>query len=113
MIDLLPTYANVRGAKGIRELRARMWEGVGSRRHTVAKVFPGRFQVPVPGEAEADAAPPECEYMLFGEVEITGEDGAAATTRVSGWAGRATVRLERDGERQEWKMAQYRVWIQS
>ena len=112
MIDLLPTYANVPTrppATGIRELRARMWEGVGSRRHTVAKVFPGRFQVP--GEAEAEAAPPECEYMLFGEVELTGEDGAAA--RVSGWAGRATVRLERDGERQEWKMAQYRVWIQS
>jgi hypothetical protein len=90
----------------IRELRGRMWSVVRERKHTVSKVFPAQFrEARVPGEAV------ECECMMFGEVEYRTEDGAVEATTVP-WAGHGVLRKETVGEREEWKFAQYRVWLQ-
>ncbi|PNY28683.1 Uncharacterized protein TCAP_01392 [Tolypocladium capitatum] len=94
---------NARGEQEIRELRARMWTTVQERRHTVAKVFPGRFRDPDAG------GPPECEVMLFGEVNLGTRDGKEAAVP---WAAHAVLTREVEGERGEWKFARYRVWLQ-
>lgn len=78
----------------IRELRSRMWTTVRERRHSVAKVFPGRFR---------DGG--ECEVTLFGEVELTTKEGHDGMVP---WA--AHGELRREGG--EWKFARYRVWLQ-
>lgn len=77
-----------------------MWAAVEERKHIVTKVFPGRFQDPQDGDNE-------CELMLFGEVGYKAKDGTSSSTS---WAGHAVVTKELDGEREEWKIAQYRVW---
>ncbi|KAM4060327.1 fungal specific transcription factor [Hirsutella rhossiliensis] len=84
-----------RGEQEIRELRSRMWTTVRERRHTVAKVFPGRFR-----DDEC-----ECEVMLFGEVKLTTKEGNEA---VVPWAAHGGLRREGAG----WKFARYRVWLQ-
>ncbi len=90
----------------IRELRAKMWTSVQERRHTVAKVFPGHFGA----EAGEDLGPSDqCEAMLSGEVALTTKDGQQV---VVPWAAHAVLRRERDGEREEWKIARYRVYLQ-
>ncbi|KFA62233.1 hypothetical protein S40285_07726 [Stachybotrys chlorohalonatus IBT 40285] len=88
----------------IREMRGRMWTTVDERKHTVTKIFPGMFQ-----GADASRAP-ECECMLFGEVQYRTKDGGAPST--ASWAGHGTLRKEKNGEHEEWKFAQYRVWLQ-
>ncbi|OAA73926.1 hypothetical protein ISF_00827 [Cordyceps fumosorosea ARSEF 2679] len=85
----------------IRELRGRMWKVVAERRHTVEKVFPARFREDEQGE---------CECMLFGEVRIKTRDDKEM---VVPWAGHATLtKVVVDGLKEEWKFAQYRVWLQ-
>lgn len=87
-----------------------MWTSVEERKHTVTKVFPARFQ---DASAAADGDGPgavECEVMLFGEVDLKTRDGEALVTP---WAGHAVVKRETVGERPEWKMSHYRVWLQS
>lgn len=81
-----------------------MWTTVDERKHTVTKIFPGMFQ-----GADASRAP-ECECMLFGEVQYRTKDGGAPST--ASWAGHGTLRKEKNGEHEEWKFAQYRVWLQ-
>lgn len=76
----------------LRELRRRMWSVVTSRKHTLTKVFPGRF-----GGLE------EYELMLFGEVARKKKDGLSA---VFSWAGHAILRRESEC----WKFSYYRVW---
>ncbi|KJZ71782.1 hypothetical protein HIM_08802 [Hirsutella minnesotensis 3608] len=93
------------GEQEIRELRGRMWTTVQERRHTVTKVFPGQFEGGAGKEGELGG----CELMLFGDVALTTKDGQRATVP---WAAHAVLTLERDGERDEWKFARYRVWLQ-
>ncbi|KAH7267480.1 uncharacterized protein BKA55DRAFT_684748 [Fusarium redolens] len=51
-----------RGSKDLAEFRSRMWKHIKERRHTVLKVFPGRF---------SDSN----ECMILGEVSVTTTDG--------------------------------------
>ncbi|KAM3515551.1 hypothetical protein MY11210_000729 [Beauveria gryllotalpidicola] len=88
-----------RGHQEIRELRSRMWNVVAERKHTVKKVFPARFM-------DEDG---ECECMLFGDVRLKTKDGQEL---VVPWAGHATLTKAVDGSKEEWKFAQYRVWLQ-
>ncbi|POR32825.1 Uncharacterized protein TPAR_06973 [Tolypocladium paradoxum] len=94
---------SARGEQEIRELRGRMWTEVQERRHTVAKAFPGQFRDPGAG------GPLECEVMLFGEVKLRTRDGDEAAVP---WAGHAVLTRQAEGEREEWKFARYRVWLQ-
>lgn len=80
-----------------------MWEKVAERKHTVSKVFPARFR-----DSEA-GAPAECELMLFGEVDYKTKDGSSSK---ASWGGHGVLKKQLEGEREEWKLAQYRVWIQ-
>ncbi|PHH71546.1 hypothetical protein CDD83_5146 [Cordyceps sp. RAO-2017] len=83
------------GEDEIRALRKRMWARVRRRQHTVSKVFPGRF----------DGG---CEAMLMGEVRLTArEDGAEA---VLPWAAHAVLRWAEAAR--DWRIAEYRVWLQ-
>jgi hypothetical protein len=83
-----------------------MWTVVQNRKHVVTKVFPARFKL---DEAGSDAAVDECELMLFGEVQLEMKDGKEA---VVPWAGHAILKKSPEGEKEEWKMARYRVWLQ-
>ncbi|KAI5465557.1 hypothetical protein BGZ63DRAFT_400012 [Mariannaea sp. PMI_226] len=83
------------GTEGIRELRGRMWAVVQERRHTVLKVFLGQFENP---------AEPEC--MIQGKLKVSTKDGRLLE---ASWSGHAVLRRV-DGE---WKLAQYRVWVQT
>jgi hypothetical protein len=82
-----------------------MWTVVQNRKHVVTKVFPARFKL---DRAGSDAAVDECELMLFGEVHLEMKDGGAA---VVPWAGHAILKKS-FGEKEEWKIARYRVWLQ-
>lgn len=46
--------------------------------------------------------------MLFGEVHRVKTDGNELKIP---WAAHAVVRRVSEGERQEWKMSRYRVWL--
>jgi hypothetical protein len=88
-----------------------MWDGVTSRKHTVTKVFPARFQeLPPPDDDGSVPRGVEQELMLFGDVHRVLDDGSEV--RVP-WATHAVVRKVTEGERHEWKLAQYRVWLQN
>lgn len=66
------------------------------------KVFPGRFR-----SADNGA---ECEVMLFGEVNLTTKEGNEA---VLPWAAHGVLRKQGgEADREEWKFARYRVWLQ-
>lgn len=71
------------------------------------KVFPARFQGVV-----GDAASPgqECELMLHGEVQRIKTGGGEATIP---WASHMVLRKVSEGAREEWKLADYRVWLQT
>lgn len=84
----------------IREFRSRMWSTVQERKHTVTKVFPARFDAG--GAADV-------ELMLYGKVEYKTKDGSESG---ASWGAHAVLKKVLDGEREEWKLAQYRVWIQ-
>ncbi|KAK0389120.1 hypothetical protein NLU13_2695 [Sarocladium strictum] len=99
------------GVQEIRALRARMWDGVQSRKHTVSKVFPARFQhlsSTSGGQGGGGMKEEEAEHelMLFGEVQRVLKDGSEV--RIP-WATHAVVRKVVDGERPEWKLARYRA----
>ncbi|PFH59453.1 hypothetical protein XA68_12308 [Ophiocordyceps unilateralis] len=87
------------GKEEIRELRRKMWTKARERKHSVARVFPGRF------DAEGD-----WEAMLMGEVRLRiGEGDESLVTAVVPWAAHAVLRREGDGQ---WRFARYRVWLQ-
>lgn len=81
-----------------------MWTSVQERKHTVVKVFPGRFH-----EEHAEGSDNEYECMLFGEVNLRTKDG---NTWAVPWAGHAVLKKEKEGEKDEWKFGYYRVWLQ-
>lgn len=81
-----------------------MWTVVKERKHTVTKVFPGRFLAPESEDAES-----RCEYMLFGKVDCKTRDGQEL---LFPWAGHAVLKKVKDGVAEEWKIAYYRVWLQ-
>ncbi|KAL7789870.1 hypothetical protein V8C37DRAFT_190051 [Trichoderma ceciliae] len=90
------------GYEELRTMREGMWSIVQERKHTVAKVFPGRF-----GEA-ADGGK-ECELMLYGDVAYKTKDGNSSTVP---WAGHGILRKVRDDDGdEEWKFAEYRVYL--
>ncbi|KAH7490355.1 hypothetical protein FOMA001_g2740 [Fusarium oxysporum f. sp. matthiolae] len=82
-----------RGSKDLVEFRNRMWKHIKERKHTVLKVFPGRF---------SDSN----ECMILGEVSVTTTDGRL---KEAAWSAHAVVRKV-DGQ---WKFSQYRVWLQT
>ncbi|RBA09521.1 hypothetical protein FPRO05_06658 [Fusarium proliferatum] len=82
-----------RGSKDLVEFRSRMWKHIKERRHTVLKVFPGRF---------SDSN----ECMILGDVSVTTTDGRL---KEAAWSAHAVVRKV-DGQ---WKFSQYRVWLQT
>ncbi|KAH7328561.1 hypothetical protein B0I35DRAFT_21190 [Stachybotrys elegans] len=95
-----------KGEKEIREARALMWATMAERKHVVTKVFPGRFS---PADA-SDGESSDCECMMFGEVQYKTSDGSSLTTP---WAAHAVLHKETDaGDKEEWKFARYRVWLQ-
>ncbi|KAF5239761.1 hypothetical protein FANTH_9840 [Fusarium anthophilum] len=75
------------------EFRSRMWKHIKERKHTVLKVFPGRF---------SDSN----ECMILGDVSVTTTDGRL---KEAAWSAHAVVRKV-DGQ---WKFSQYRVWLQT
>ncbi|KAF5639831.1 fungal specific transcription factor [Fusarium sp. NRRL 52700] len=82
-----------RGSKDLVEFRSRMWKHIKERKHTVLKVFPGRF---------SDSN----ECMILGDVSVTTTDGRL---QEAAWSAHAVVRKV-DGQ---WKFSQYRVWLQT
>ncbi|KAF5529207.1 fungal specific transcription factor [Fusarium napiforme] len=82
-----------RGSKDLVEFRSRMWKHIEERKHTVHKVFPGRF---------SDSN----ECMILGDVSVTTTDGRL---KEAAWSAHAVVRKV-DGQ---WKFSQYRVWLQT
>ncbi|KAF4493751.1 Fungal specific transcription factor [Fusarium agapanthi] len=82
-----------RGSKDLVEFRSRMWKHIKERKHTVLKVFPGRF---------SDSN----ECMILGDVSVTTTDGRL---KEAAWSAHAVVRKV-DGQ---WKFSQYRVWLQT
>lgn len=70
-----------------------MWKHIKERKHTVLKVFPGRF---------SDSN----ECMILGDVSVTTTDGRL---KEAAWSAHAVVRKV-DGQ---WKFNQYRVWLQT
>ncbi|KAF5722222.1 fungal specific transcription factor [Fusarium mundagurra] len=82
-----------RGSKDLVEFRSRMWKHIKERKHTVLKVFPGRF---------SDSN----ECMILGDVSVTTTDGRR---KEAAWSAHAVVRKV-DGQ---WKFSQYRVWLQT
>ncbi|KAL6859613.1 hypothetical protein J3F83DRAFT_315104 [Trichoderma novae-zelandiae] len=90
------------GKEELRTMREGMWSAVAERKHTVAKVFPGRF---------GDDGERRCELMLYGDVAYTTKEGQSSTVP---WAGHGILRRVRDGEKGEgevWKFAEYRVYL--
>ncbi|KAJ3508131.1 hypothetical protein NM208_g15865 [Fusarium decemcellulare] len=85
------------GSKELPEFRNRMWAQVQERKHTVLKVFPGRF-------TGSDASEREC--MLLGEASFLTRDGR---TTEAGWTVHAVVKRVQG----EWKFVRYRVWVQT
>ncbi|KAL4726137.1 hypothetical protein ACLX1H_006814 [Fusarium chlamydosporum] len=79
-----------RGSKELQDFRSRMWKHIKSRKHTVHKVFPGRFP-----DSE------DSEVMLLGDVSVTTTDGRL---REAAWAAHAVVKKV-DGA---WKFKEYR-----
>ena len=86
-----------------------MWDGVQSRKHTVFKAFPARFQELSPKD-ENGSKGLEHELMMFGEVHRVKTDGNEV--RIP-WATHAVVRKVDSDGKHEWKLAQYRVWLQT
>ncbi|KAF4448813.1 putative Fungal specific transcription factor [Fusarium austroafricanum] len=82
-----------RGSKDLAEFRSRMWKHIKERKHTVLKVFPGRF---------SDSN----ECMILGDVSVTTTDGRL---KESAWSAHAVV-SKVEGQ---WKFSQYRVWLQT
>ncbi|KAF9766367.1 hypothetical protein IL306_001241 [Fusarium sp. DS 682] len=82
-----------RGSKDLAEFRSRMWKHIKERKHTVLKVFPGRF---------SDSN----ECMILGEVSVTTTDGRL---KEAAWSAHAVV-SKVDGQ---WKFSKYRVWLQT
>ncbi|KAK1239763.1 hypothetical protein MKX07_001217 [Trichoderma sp. CBMAI-0711] len=102
------------GTEELRTMREGMWSVVAKRKHTVVKVFPGRFEDGDDGRAaEGDG---RCELMLYGDVAYTTKDGDSSTVA---WAGHGILRKVRvhgegegEGEEEEaWKFAEYRVYM--
>ncbi|KAM0301110.1 hypothetical protein ACHAPM_005328 [Fusarium culmorum] len=85
-----------RGTNDLAQFRTRMWKLVKERKHTVLKVFPGRFP---------DSEPSESEVMILGEVGVTTTDGRL---KQAAWSAHAVVKKV-DGA---WKFKEYRVWLQ-
>lgn len=79
----------------IYDFRRRMWKHVQERRHTVLKVFPGRF-------AGAD----DGECMILGEATFLTKDGRSFDAK---WTAHAVV-SKVEGQ---YRFASYRVWIQN
>ncbi|KAF4984455.1 hypothetical protein FZEAL_356 [Fusarium zealandicum] len=85
------------GSQEISDFRTRMWAHVQERKHTVLKVFPGRFTKP-------DGSEREC--MLLGEANFLTRDGRSIEAQ---WSAHAVVSKVQD----QWRFAQYRVWVQN
>lgn len=77
-------------------MREGMWSVVQERKHTVAKVFPARF--------DTAASANECELMLYGDVTYKTKDGQTSTVP---WAGHGALKKVQD----EWKFAEYTVYL--
>ncbi|KAJ4268703.1 hypothetical protein NW762_002770 [Fusarium torreyae] len=84
-----------RGSKDLAQFRSRMWSHIKERKHTVHKVFPGRF-----------AGSEDSEVMLLGEVSVTTTDGRL---KEAAWSAHAVIKKV-DGQ---WKFREYRVWLQN
>ncbi|KAF5027245.1 hypothetical protein F66182_661 [Fusarium sp. NRRL 66182] len=84
-----------RGTKDLAEFRSRMWKHIKERKHTVHKVFPGKFD-------NSD----DSEVMLLGDVQITTTDGRS---KDAAWMAHAVVRRVQG----DWKFQSYRVMLQS
>ncbi|KAL7950415.1 hypothetical protein V8C42DRAFT_340055 [Trichoderma barbatum] len=93
--------AKASGEEELRTMREGMWSVVAERKHTVTKVFPGRFN-----DAEDSKA---CELMLHGDVSYKTKDGNSSTIP---WAGHGILRKVPDEAGEEaWKFAEYRVYL--
>lgn len=82
-------------------MREGMWSVVAERKHTVTKVFPGRFN----DNEDSKGA----ELMLHGDVAYKTKDGNSSTVP---WAGHAVLRkVQVEGGEEAWKLAEYRVFL--
>lgn len=82
-------------------MREGMWSVVAERKHTVHKVFPGRFDNADGGKG--------CELMLHGDVAYKTKDGHSSMVP---WAGHGILTRVRDEDGGEaWKFAEYRVYL--
>ncbi|ETS05627.1 hypothetical protein M419DRAFT_54011, partial [Trichoderma reesei RUT C-30] len=96
------------GTEELRTMREGMWSVVAKRKHTVVKVFPGRFDDDG-DDGRAAEGDGRCELMLYGDVAYTTKDGGSSTVA---WAGHGILRKVRvDGEEEVWKFAEYRVYM--
>ncbi|RFU72003.1 hypothetical protein TARUN_10255, partial [Trichoderma arundinaceum] len=85
----------------LRTMREGMWTVVQERKHTVTKVFPARF------DESADGGK-QCELMLHGDVTYKTKDGNSSTVP---WAGHGILRKVQGEGKEEWKLAEYRVYL--
>lgn len=82
-------------------MREGMWSVVAERRHTVTKVFPGRFN----DKEDSKGA----ELMLHGDVAYKTKDGNSSTVP---WAGHAILKkVQVEGGEEVWKLSEYRVYL--
>ncbi|KAL7960728.1 hypothetical protein V8C34DRAFT_302769 [Trichoderma compactum] len=89
------------GKEELRTMREGMWSVVAERKHTVTKVFPGRFN----DSKDSKGA----ELMLHGDVAYKTKDGNSSTVP---WAGHAVLRkVQVEGREEAWKLAEYRVFL--
>ncbi|KAH0498963.1 hypothetical protein TgHK011_006188 [Trichoderma gracile] len=103
------------GTEELRTMREGMWSVVAKRKHTVTKVFPGRFDDDGNDGLAAERVK-RCELMLYGDVAYTTKQGDSSTVA---WAGHGILRKvragdEKDGKNEEeevWKFAEYRVYM--
>ncbi|PTB64280.1 hypothetical protein BBK36DRAFT_1161334 [Trichoderma citrinoviride] len=103
------------GTEELRTMRQGMWAAVAERKHTIHKVFPGRFDDEEEEEGlsaeEGNGNNKRCELMLYGDVAYRTKDGSSSTVP---WAGHGVLEKVRDGEKGEeevWKFAEYRVYL--
>ncbi|KAL5092684.1 hypothetical protein Trisim1_001238 [Trichoderma cf. simile WF8] len=94
-----PGKAN--GQEELRTMREGMWSVVAERKHTVTKVFPGRFN----NNEDSKGA----ELMLHGDVAYKTKDGNSSTVP---WAGHAILKkVQAEGGEEVWKLSEYRVYL--
>ena len=89
-------------------MREGMWSVVAERKHTVTKVFPGRFNDNEDSkEAELMLHGVSLTLLTFGTYKT--KDGNSSTVP---WAGHAILKkVQVEGGEEAWKLAEYRVYL--